>query len=40
MMSPAEFEQAIPASWRQQTQALDRAATGIGRSMVGFYETE
>jgi len=29
-MPPAEFEPAIPASERPQTQALDRAATGTG----------
>jgi len=29
-MSPAGQEPAIPASERQQTHALDRAATGIG----------
>jgi hypothetical protein len=29
-MPPAEFEPTIPASERQQTHALDRAATGIG----------
>jgi len=29
-MSPAGFEPAIPASERPQTQALDRAAAGIG----------
>jgi hypothetical protein len=29
-MPPAGFEPAIPASERQHTQALDRAATGIG----------
>jgi hypothetical protein len=29
-MPLAEFEPAIPASERPQTQALDRAATGIG----------
>jgi hypothetical protein len=27
---PAGFEPAIPASKRPQTQALDRATTGIG----------
>jgi hypothetical protein len=31
-MPPAGFETAIPASERQQTHALDRAATGIGTS--------
>jgi hypothetical protein len=29
-MGPAGFEPTIPASERPQTQALDRAATGIG----------
>ena len=29
-MPPAGFETAIPAGGRQQTNALDRAATGIG----------
>jgi hypothetical protein len=29
-MPPAGFKPIIPASKRQQTQALDRAATGIG----------
>jgi hypothetical protein len=29
-MPPAGFEPSIPASERQQTHALDRAATGIG----------
>ena len=29
-MPPAGFEPAIPASERQQTHALDRAATGTG----------
>ena len=29
-MSPAAFEPTIPASERPQTNALDRAATGIG----------
>jgi len=29
-MLPAGFEPAIPASERQQTHALHRAATGIG----------
>jgi hypothetical protein len=31
-MPRAEFEPAIPATKRPQTHALDRAATGIGRS--------
>jgi hypothetical protein len=31
-MLPAEFEPAIPANERPQTNALDRAATGIGGS--------
>jgi len=29
-ISPAVFEHTVPASERQQTHALDRAATGIG----------
>jgi len=29
-MRPAKFEPAIPASERPQTQALDRATTGMG----------
>jgi hypothetical protein len=29
-MPPAEFEPAIPASERPQTQAVERAVTGIG----------
>jgi hypothetical protein len=29
-MTPEGFEPAIPASERQQTHALDRAASGIG----------
>jgi len=29
-MSPAEFEPAIPSNERPQTNALDRATTGIG----------
>jgi hypothetical protein len=29
-MPPAGFEPTIPASERAQTQALDRAATGLG----------
>jgi len=29
-MSPAEFELTFPAGERQQTYALDRAATGRG----------
>jgi hypothetical protein len=32
-MPPAGFEPAIPASERLLTHALDRAATGIGRSL-------
>ena len=31
-MPPAEFEPTIPASEWPQTNALDRAATGIGNS--------
>jgi hypothetical protein len=34
-MRPAGFETAIPASERPQTQALDRADTGIGVSIIG-----
>jgi hypothetical protein len=34
-MRPAEFETAIPASEWPQTQALDRADTGIGVSIIG-----
>ena len=30
-MPPVGFEPTIPASKRPQTQALDRAATGIGK---------
>jgi hypothetical protein len=30
-MLPVGFEPATPASERQQTQTLDRAATGMGR---------
>jgi hypothetical protein len=33
-MSPAWFEPAIPASWRSQTHALDRWATGTDRQYV------
>jgi hypothetical protein len=33
-MSPAGFETAISASEPPQTQALDRAATGIGVSII------
>jgi hypothetical protein len=33
--TPAGFEPAIPASWRPQTYALERVATGIG----GYYLT-
>ena len=29
-MPPAGFENTVPSSERSQTQALDRAATGIG----------
>jgi hypothetical protein len=32
-MPSAVFEPAIPATKRQQTYALDRAATGIGRGL-------
>jgi len=38
-MSPAEFETSIPASERQQTHALDCAATGIGRTIVFTAQT-
>ena len=31
-MPPAEFEPVVPASERPQAYALDRTATGIGRS--------
>jgi hypothetical protein len=33
-MPAAGFETAIPASERLQTQALDRAATGIGKEAI------
>jgi hypothetical protein len=32
--TPAEFEPAIPASERPQTDALDRATTGIGTAYI------
>ena len=32
-MPPAGFEPTIPASKRPQTQALDRAATGVGHNL-------
>jgi hypothetical protein len=35
-MSPERFEITIPASERPQTQAIDRAATGIGTLTVTF----
>ena len=34
-MLPAGFEPAIPSNHRPQTQALDRAATGIG--IIGIW---
>jgi len=34
-MPPAGFEPTIPASERQQTHALDRAATGIDPTLLG-----
>jgi len=33
-MPPAVFEPAIPASERQQTYALDRAPTGVGKTYL------
>jgi hypothetical protein len=36
-MPPAVFEPTIPLSERQQTQALDRAATGISHSALVLY---
>jgi hypothetical protein len=36
-MLPAGFEPAIPASERPQTNALDRAATGIGTDPLSKY---
>jgi hypothetical protein len=33
-MTPVGFEPSIPASERPQTHALDRAATGIGRTGI------
>ena len=33
-MTPAVFEPTIPASQRPQTEALDRAATGIGTYII------
>jgi hypothetical protein len=38
LMSPTGFEPAIPASEQPQTHALARAATGIGWSLVRFFE--
>jgi hypothetical protein len=35
-MLPADFEPAIPESERQQTHALDSAATGIGFQHLGY----
>ena len=35
--APAEFETAILASERPQTQSLDRAATGIGNETLDLY---
>jgi len=34
-MPPAEFEPIIPTFQRPQTHALDRAATGIGTTLLG-----
>jgi hypothetical protein len=31
-MSPAEFEPTVQASERQQTHAIGRTATGVGKS--------
>jgi hypothetical protein len=33
---PAGFETSIPASEQQQTHALDRAATGIGKAAINY----
>ena len=33
-MSPAGFEPTIPAGERRQTYTLDRAANGIGDSLI------
>jgi hypothetical protein len=36
-MPPARFEATIPATEQLQTQAVDRAATGIGcNTLLGF----
>jgi hypothetical protein len=37
-MPPAGFETAIPGSKRQETLALDSAATGIGKALHTFYK--
>jgi hypothetical protein len=39
-MPPVGFEPAIPASARPQTYALDRAASGIGSSVLYRILTE
>jgi hypothetical protein len=39
-MLPAEFEPATPASEQPQTHALDRAATGIGNSVIPLWEPQ
>jgi len=39
-MYSAGFEPAIPASERQQTNALDRAATGIGTCLLVKYKRD
>jgi hypothetical protein len=36
-MLPVGFEPTIPANERPQTQALDRAATGIGNDYYYYY---
>ena len=38
-MFPARFEPSVSASERPQTDALDRAATGIGCAGSGFGRT-
>ena len=38
-MSPVEFEPTISAGERQQTHALDHAATGIGIRIGTNYKT-
>jgi hypothetical protein len=37
-MSAVEFEPTIPARARSQTYALGRAATGIGKILILFFE--